>query len=166
MSPFIVTLIQIAVLAYALIGGVFLAFSDFIMRSLAHTGGSGGVEAMQVINREVYRWVFMSLFLGMAVVSLVITGYAALNLDGPAIALILMSGLVYFVGCFCVTVFFNVPMNEALAGMNFTSEAAQDYWTGTYLPRWTRWNTVRTVACVLSAAMLLVGLLWLVQTQS
>ena len=65
MSPFFILLMQVAILAYALVGGVFLAFSDFIMRSLSLTGGLGGVEAMQVINREVFRWVFMTLFLGM-----------------------------------------------------------------------------------------------------
>jgi hypothetical protein len=76
MSPFPLFLMQFAILAYALLGGVFLAFSDFIMRSLSLTGGTGGVEAMQVINREVFRWVFMVLFLGMAAASLVIAGYA------------------------------------------------------------------------------------------
>ena len=70
MSPVIFILLQFSILAYALVGGVFLAFSDFIMRSLAHTSGIGGVDAMQVINREVFRWVFMALFIGMAPVSL------------------------------------------------------------------------------------------------
>ena len=73
-----------SILAYALVAGVFLAFSDFIMRSLALTGGTGGVEAMQVINREVFRWVFMTLFLGMAGVSIVVAGYAGVRLEtGP-----------------------------------------------------------------------------------
>jgi len=55
MSSFFFVLTQFAILAYALVGGVFLAFSDFIMRSLSLTSGVGGVEAMQVINREVFR---------------------------------------------------------------------------------------------------------------
>ncbi len=159
MSPFFVFLMQVAVLAYALVGGVFLAFSDFIMRSLALTGGSGGVEAMQVINREVFRWVFMALFLGLAAVSLVIAGYGATHLARPSGAPVLLAGLVYLVGCFGVTIRFNVPMNAALAGMDAASEATRAYWIGTYLPRWTFWNTVRTLACVLAAALLLVGLL-------
>ena len=33
MSPVIFLLMQFAILAYALVAGVFLAFSDFIMRS-------------------------------------------------------------------------------------------------------------------------------------
>lgn len=166
MSPFLFFLMQFAILAYALVGGVFLAFSDFIMRSLSLTGGVGGVEAMQVINREVFRWVFMALFLGMAAVSLVISGYAAISLSGPAGTMILLSGLVYLVGCFGVTVVFNVPMNEALAGMDLAADATQTYWTGTYLPRWTFWNTVRTVAFGLAAILLMTGLLWLTQSQT
>lgn len=165
MSPIFFFLMQIAILAYALVGGVFLAFSDFIMRSLAHTAGASGVEAMQTINREVFRWVFMSLFLGMAATSLIISGYAAINLEGPAGTLILLSGVVYLIGCFGVTVVFNVPMNEALASMDGSSEATRDYWIGTYLPRWTFWNTVRTFASGLAAALLLFGVLWMTQTQ-
>ncbi|WP_242500821.1 hypothetical protein [Tropicimonas sp. IMCC6043] len=65
MSPFFTYLMQAAILAYAFLGGVFLAFSDFIMRSLSLTTGTVGVETMQVINRQVFRWVFMALFLGM-----------------------------------------------------------------------------------------------------
>jgi len=166
MSPFFFILMQLAIVAYALVGGVFLAFSDFIMRSLALTGGTGGVEAMQVINREVFRWVFMALFLGMAAVSLVVAGYGANNLTHPAGALILIAGLVYLIGCFGVTVFFNVPMNEALAGMDLSQDATRAYWTDTYLPRWTFWNTVRTVACGVSAALLLFGLMWMTQAQA
>ena len=166
MSLVFFILMQFAILAYALVGGVFLAFSDFIMRSLSLTGGTGGVEAMQVINREVFRWVFMALFLGMPAVSLAIAGYGVVNLSHPAGALILAAGLVYLIGCFGVTVFFNVPMNEALAGMNLSEDATRAYWTGTYLPRWTFWNTVRTLACGVSAALLLFGLLWMIQAQA
>ena len=165
MSAFFFILVQFAIIAYALVGGVFLAFSDFIMRALSLTGGTGGVEAMQVINREVFRWVFMALFLGMAAVSLAIAGYGVANLDHPAGALILAAGLIYLIGCFGVTIFFNVPMNEALAGMKLSEDATRAYWTCTYLPRWTFWNTVRTLASVLAAALLLIGLNWSVQIQ-
>lgn len=153
-------LVQLGVLAYAFVGGVFLAFSDFIMRSLARTGGVGGVDAMQVINREVFRWIFMTLFLGMTAVSLFVSIFAALYLSGTPGTLILLAGLVYVVGCFGVTVFCNVPMNEALAKMDLSEGSTRDYWIATYLPRWTFWNTVRTIACAVSAALLLSGLSW------
>ncbi|MEL7300780.1 MAG: anthrone oxygenase family protein [Pseudomonadota bacterium] len=166
MSTAFFFLIQFTILAYALVGGVFLAFSDFIMRSLALTGGYGGVEAMQIINREVFRWVFMALFLGMAAASVAIAAYGAVSLSGAAGTVIMMAGLVYLVGCFGVTVAFNVPMNEALAGMDLSSDSTRAYWLQTYVPRWTFWNSVRTLACALSAALLLFGLLWLIQGQT
>ncbi len=166
MSTAFFFLMQFAIIAYALVGGVFLAFSDFIMRSLALTGGHGGVEAMQVINREVFRWVFMALFLGMAAVSVVVAGYGALGISGPAGTLIMTAGLVYLIGCFGVTVFFNVPMNEALAGMEMSSGTTHDYWLQTYVPRWTFWNSVRTFASAVAAVLLLFGLLWMTQSQT
>jgi len=159
MSTAFFLLAQFAILAYALVGGVFLAFSDFIMRSLMRTGGHGGVEAMQAINREVFRWIFMTLFLGMAAVSLFVAGYGALGLSGPAGTLIMLAGIVYVIGCFGVTVVFNVPMNEALARMEMSADATRAYWLQVYVPRWTFWNTVRTAACTVSAALLLLGLL-------
>lgn len=166
MSALVLILLQVSILAYAIVAGVFLAFSDFIMRSLAHTGGMGGVEAMQIINREVFRWVFMTLFLGMAALSALIVVYGALNFAGGPHLLIILGALVYLIGCFAVTVFFNVPMNEALAKMDLSTDATRDYWTGIYLPHWTMWNTVRTCACALAAAMMLFGLVWLTQVQA
>ncbi|MBV6656621.1 MAG: DUF1772 domain-containing protein [Devosiaceae bacterium] len=155
--------LQLSILAYALVAGVFLAFSDFIMRSLALTGGAGGVEAMQVINREVFRWVFMALFLGMAALSIIIAGYAWVNLDSPAGTLIMLGALVYLFGCFGVTVAFNVPMNQALENMELASEVTRAYWLETYVPRWTFWNSVRSGAAALSSTLLMFGLLWLSQ---
>ncbi|OAN77832.1 hypothetical protein A8B78_13790 [Jannaschia sp. EhC01] len=166
MSPIIFIFLQLAIIAYALVSGVFLAFSDFIMRSLAQTGGGGGVDAMQIINREVFRWVFMALFIGLAPVSLLIAAYGGIYVGNGPGNVIMLAGVIYFIGCFGVTVGFNVPMNEALAGMDVTADTTRDYWTGTYLPRWTFWNTVRTVASGLSSALLLFGLLWATQTQA
>ena len=165
MSTAFFFLFQFAILAYALVGGVFLAFSDFVMRSLAHIDGAGGVEAMQSINREVFRWIFMVLFIGLAPVSLFVAGYGGWVLGGQPGTLMLLAGIIYFVGCFGVTVVFNVPMNEALAEMDANADMTRSYWEGTYLPRWTFWNSVRTVACAVSAALLLFALLWVNQLQ-
>ena len=166
MSIAVLGLMLLSILAYALVAGVFLAFSDFIMRSLALTGGAGGVEAMQVINREVFRWVFMALFLGMAAASVLIAGYAWLGLPGPAGTLIGLAAAVYLVGCFGVTVAFNVPLNEALAGMDPGAQATRDWWLDRYVPRWTVWNSVRTGAALVASALLLVGLVWMIGEQA
>jgi uncharacterized membrane protein len=158
MSVFVFLLAQASVLAFGLVSGVFLAFSDFIMRSLAQTGGSGGVEAMQVINREVFRWMFMTLFLGLAPVSLVLVGLGVTG-GGATGGYLAAAGLLYLVGCFGVTVVFNVPMNTALGTFEAGSAAARDYWFGTYLPNWTFWNGVRAVASAGAAILTMTALL-------
>ncbi len=53
MSPHLFYCAHLTVIAYALVGGVFLAFPDFIIQAPSLTGGRAGTEVMQVINREV-----------------------------------------------------------------------------------------------------------------
>jgi uncharacterized membrane protein len=118
---------------------------------------------MQVINREVFRWIFMALFLGMAALSVVVIAFGFIGLSGSGATLIVLAGFVYLLGCFGVTIFCNVPMNEALAGMETMSSQTHDYWLQTYVPRWTFWNSVRTLACILSAGLLLAGLMVIAQ---
>ena len=127
MSPVIFFLTQFAILAYALVAGVFLAFSDFIMRSLGKTGGSGGIDAMQSINREVYRWIFMTLLIGLVPISLVFVGYAVFNPAAPTSLLLASAGLIYVVGCFGITAGRNVPMNEKLAKMDLARPETATY---------------------------------------
>ena len=159
MSLWFTLLIQFSILGFAILAGVFLAFSDFIMRSLALTSGTGGIEAMQVINREVFRWIFMALFLGLVPVSLVLVGYGLTSLDGTARTMIVLAGVVYLIGSFGVTARFNVPMNEMLAGMETGRDITKMYWSEVYLPRWVFWNSVRTAACAASAILLMIGAL-------
>ncbi|WP_370251306.1 DUF1772 domain-containing protein [Nioella sp.] len=151
---------QGAVLAYGLLGGVFLAFSDFIMRSLSLVGGHGGVEAMQVINREVFRIVFMALFLGMAPVSALLVVHGLAWGEGSGALLLAAAGGVYLLGCFAVTVAGNVPLNEALAGLDTRAPDTIRYWQDVYLPRWTFWNSLRTAACALASVLAMLGLVW------
>ena len=75
---------EFSVIAYALVAGVFLTFSDFVMRSLAATQPAGGIEAMQLINRKVFRTLFMVLLIGMAVVSPIMAAFAIWQEGGPA----------------------------------------------------------------------------------
>lgn len=154
MSFWLLLVVQLSALACAILGGVFLAFSDFLMRSLSLATQPAGVEVMQVINREVFRFVFIPLFLAMVPVSIFLAGYGWLRLSGPTGGLIIASALVYLLGAFGVTILCNVPLNNQLAAFADGSTGAQDFWVTTYLRDWTSWNTVRTMACIASAGML------------
>jgi uncharacterized membrane protein len=63
-----------ALLGSAVIGGVFFAFSSFVMKALARIPSSEGVAAMQSINVVVIIPTFLSVFMGTTVLSLGVLG--------------------------------------------------------------------------------------------
>lgn len=143
-------------LLMALVAGVFLAFSDFVMRSLAAARPAAGVEAMQLINRKVYASVFLVWLLGLAPVATALALYAGLAIDGPARGWFIAGGALYVLGTFLVTMLGNVPMNRRLDTMVPQGPATHVYWS-TYATVWTWWNHIRTVAAALAAAAFLIG---------
>ena len=146
---FEITLIA-ATLATGLVAGVFLTFSDFVMRALGRAEPAAAIEAMQMINREVYRSIFMTLLMGLAGVSILL-GIAGIFFVGRDMALWLAAAAgSYVVGVMAVTASKNVPMNQRLDQMEHQSTGAQAYWF-TYMRAWTRWNHLRWVAALASA---------------
>lgn len=100
MSALVFVPFHISILGYAFVGGVVLTFSDSITRSLAHTSDRSGMEAKQITNREVFRWVFIAIFLGLAALSVFVAIYGAFTPSpGPEI-LIFMGAIIYLTGCF------------------------------------------------------------------
>jgi uncharacterized membrane protein len=97
----------------------------------------------------------MTVFMGTAALSLVLV--AALAFGRHANAALLAAGSVaYVIGCFGVTLAFNVPLNNRLAALE--GAPAADYWPE-YVAPWVRWNTVRTVASLLSAGLFVAALI-------
>ena len=156
-------LTTLALLGSALIGGVFFAFSSFVMRALARAPAQEGIAAMQLINVTVINRSFLGAFMGTTVVSLVIvaTTITALNniiLTEPAAIFALAGATLYFVGTFLVTMLGNVPLNKRLASVAATDTSAHEVWKH-YLQRWTLWNHVRTLAATMAAVFYVLGLM-------
>lgn len=145
MSTLLLVLICLAAICCAVIAGVFLTFSDFVMRSLNATTQPGGIEAMQVINREVFRTVFMVQLIGMVVVSLLLIYLAWSSTSTNDVTHIYAGSATYLIAVFAVTMLGNVPLNERLDDMNHTDADTLTYWRTIYYPRWVRWNHIRTI---------------------
>ena len=146
---------QLAVIATGLVAGVFLTFSDFVMRSLAASEAIAGAEAMQEINRKVYGSIFLTLFLGMTAGSAGLIG-AGLLTGGPAAPWLIGGGAIYLSCVFGVTVLGNVPMNQRLDALPPADKTTLDYW-GEYAVRWTRLNHVRTIGSAAAAIAFLIA---------
>lgn len=140
-------LILFTCLGAATVGGVFFAFSSFVMKALAQLPPAQGVAAMQRINVVVINPWFLGVFAGTLLLSMACGVVAFLS----GSSLLLAAGLLYAVGTFGVTGALNVPRNERLARMDAASPEAAAYWP-VYAREWTFWNHVRTVAALASAA--------------
>jgi uncharacterized membrane protein len=145
-------------LSSALVAGVFQSFSDFVMRALIAAKPSAGMESMQMINRTVFRSVFLVMLLGLAPASLALGAYAFLWMSGASASWIIAGAVTYIISVFLVTMLGNVPMNNRLDRMDSGSAGSVDYWQ-IYGLVWTRWNHVRTLGslaaaiCFLAAAV-------------
>jgi uncharacterized membrane protein len=150
-------LVFFAAIGSAVVGGVFYAFSTFVMKALRRLPAQEGVAAMQSINVAVINPMFLGLFLGTAAVcaGVVVAGVARWGERGTGY--LLAGAALNLVGTFGVTVACNVPLNNRLAGVRPTGSEAVQEWER-YVKRWTVWNHVRTVAGVVAAALLVIAL--------
>lgn len=140
-------LLQIATVVAAVgcgvAGGVFFAFSAFVMRALDGVRPAVAVSAMQSINRSAVTAPFMILLFGAALICVVL-GVVGVASWGRAGARWLVGGAaIYLGGVIAVTIAANVPRNHALAAAAPTAET----WAA-FAPGWTTWNHVRSAAAI------------------
>jgi len=145
-------------LGSALIGGIFFAFSSFVMKALARVPSSEGIAAMQSINVVVLNPSFLGIFMGTAVISLAVAVLAVKGWGTPSAPFFVAGALLYLAGTFLVTAFGNVPLNDRLAAVVATDPASVAVWEH-YLDRWTLLNTIRTAAAAGAALMFTLGLI-------
>lgn len=153
----VVTLV--CALGSGLIGGVFFAFSSFVMKALGHLPPAPGVLAMQSINVVVLNPWFLTPFVGTLGACGVAVLLSLLHWQGLRTAVIVAGGIAYVVGTFLVTMLCNVPRNDALAAVSAESPEAAALWVD-YLSSWTQWNHVRALAALVAAAAFTLALWW------
>lgn len=145
-----------AAVGSGLIAGLFFVFSICVMRALSELPDACGTAAMQAINRVIVNPVYLLAFMGTAALSAAVS-VIVLGLLDDANPILAAGALAYVIGGFLVTIVFNVPMNDALADLDADAPDSAAVWQD-YLVRWTRWNHVRTVACILASTLLILGL--------
>ena len=139
----------------AVIGGVFSAFSEFVMSALLKTESAGAIEAMQHINRDVIKTQFVAGIISIAIFSLLFTLYGIAVFEGAALGTLILAAAVYLPSVFLMTMLGNVPMNNRLESLDHKSDQAHAYWRE-YAEKWTRFNHLRSVGSVLTAGLYVV----------
>ena len=147
----------LAALGSGLVGGVFFGFSGFVMKALARLRPAQGIAAMQSINMVAVTPPLMIALFGTALACVALVVSSLPKWREPVAMLRLAGGGLYLVGTVLVTIVRNVPMNNTLASVDPESTEGATQWAR-YVPGWTAWNTVRTVAAIAAAAMLSLAL--------
>lgn len=156
--PLLQLLTGLAVLTVTLSAGLFLTFSDFVMRSLRASAPTTGIQAMQMINREIMKSVTITLLLGNAGLTAGLAVFCYfITPDSAATTLLMAASAFYILGVLGLSFVFNVPMNNKLDKMAPNSPEAESYWQ-IYVSRWTFWNTGRVLATLASAICLLLAI--------
>lgn len=157
MTTMTLVLVLVAALGSALVGGIFFAFSNFVMPALGRAPSPAGIQAMQSINVVVLNRGFLALFAGTALLFLVLAILGLLQWSSAHGPYLLGAAAAYLAGTWGVTIAGNVPLNDRLARQVPGEAEAERQWAH-YLERWTRLNTQRTGAAVLAAVLLLLAL--------
>lgn len=148
----VVLLLWFGAISCGLLAGVYFAFSSFIMTALARIEQACGTAAMNSINSTILSSIFMPFFYGSTLASFALAIVGLIRRGEPGAMPMLAGGLTYIAGMFLCTLFFNVPLNHALAAIDPASGEGAPVWRS-YLKSWTRWNHVRTISSIAATAL-------------
>ena len=158
MDQILILLVVLCALGCGAIGGVFFAFSNFVMPALARLASAEGIHAMQAINVTVLNRLFLGTFMGTGLLSITAIVGALLRWDGTSSVCVVLGGATYVLGSILVTMRGNVPLNNALMRVAHADAPGEAIWRS-FLRDWTKWNHVRTIACFVAMALFIAALL-------
>jgi uncharacterized membrane protein len=145
MGYLVYVLTLLTALGCGLVGGVLIAFSDFIMPALERVAPEPAVAAMREVNASARQSWFLRVLALTAALSVALIVVALMRWHMPDSALLLLGAALFLIGTVLVSLVCNAPRNDALA-----RDAAQ--WPD-YLAHWTRWNHVRAASALSAAAL-------------
>ncbi|MCL9804320.1 DUF1772 domain-containing protein [Flavobacterium amniphilum] len=141
----------------ALMAGLFYAYTCSVNLGLGKLSDIEYIKAMQSINREIQNPVFFSCFFG-TLILIPLSAFLQYNQQATFKAwLLLTAAVTYAIGVFGVTVFGNVPLNEALENFNTIGVAKEviQHQRALFETKWNLLNTVRTVFSILTVMLLI-----------
>ena len=154
MMSLLLWLDKVAIISFGFIGGVYFAFSFFVMQSLKKTSAPNAIRTMNTINLVILKSPFMLLFFFSSFIACILFFenlilHKIISNEGFA-------SLIFLVGMFFCTAVKNVPLNNKLADFDFSdpSRNPEIEWSY-YYQNWIKWNHIRTGACFLSMVLLI-----------
>ena len=145
----------------ALIAGLMYSYLISINPAFARLTDREYISAMKAINEAIQNPLFFMSFMGAALL-LPLATY--LNYHQPIelrFLFLLAASIIYIIGCFGITIAYNVPLNNILA--NFSPDlSSSEQITSMRLSfekPWNYWHTIRTFASTISLILTVIACL-------
>jgi uncharacterized membrane protein len=153
----------LSTLLCALVAGFVFAFASVAMPGIRSLSDHDFLQAFKAMDRVIQnnQPLFMLVWAG-SVVALVASAVLGISrLDGADRLLIVSATAIYLLGVQLPTATINIPLNNRLQAddLGTLTESELHDLRSDFEPRWTRWNSIRTVFAVLSSTLLIILLL-------
>ena len=145
---------EVAIISFGFIGGVYFAFSFFVMHSLNKHNPSEAIKIMNSINQVILKSPFIILFFFSSFIALVL--FIDNLISKTLISDQGFASLIFVVGMFLCTALKNVPLNRKLNDFNDSKNDPETEWMY-YYKHWLKWNHVRTASCFISMLLLVLS---------
>ena len=147
-----------AIILTGLSAGLFYAWSVSVIPGTRKIIDITYLESMQSINRAILNPAFYLIFMGSPLV-LALSTFQHFK-SGTIFWILLAATLLYVIGTFGVTIFGNVPLNDALDALDLASlsDIQRSEFRNSYETKWNRLHWIRALFSVLAFIISLISL--------
>ena len=141
--------------------GLFFTWSFSVTKGLARLSDDNYVKAFQSLNKAILNPAFGAVFWG-APLSLIISTILYYQQPLPGIFWhLLISAIVYLVGCIVITFAGNIPLNNSLEKFDLKASSSDDIKQkrAGFEGRWNRLNMIRTISSSIAFIVLIIACL-------
>jgi uncharacterized membrane protein len=156
-----ITVLAIAAVMTALSAGLFYSYSCSVNPGLGRLPDDAYIKAMQAINRAILNPVFFLSFMGTAFLLPASTIFFAGQPSSARFICLLLASVAYLVGVIGVTIFGNVPLNEALDKFDLSGVTTAEITArrAAFEIPWNRLHEIRTWAAFVSLVLVVIACL-------
>ncbi len=141
----------------ALMAGLFYSYTCSVVPGLKMLSNAEYLAAMQSINKAIQNPIFFLCFFGILLLLPICTYVHFSTPATPRFWFILSAAIVYFAGVFSVTIFGNIPLNNALEKFNLLNATTESIalQRSLYENKWNTLNTIRTISSFASLVLII-----------
>ncbi|MEM7587687.1 MAG: DUF1772 domain-containing protein [Acidobacteriota bacterium] len=159
MEPLQIALIA-TILLCALVAGLTFTFATVVMPGLGELSDREYLQGFKAIDGVIQNRqpAFMVVWIGSVIALAATLVLGVQQLAGAELMLLMAAAGIYVFGVQVPTAVVNIPLNNQVQALDLASLDAQALARARsdFEPRWTRWNTIRTILACLAVVLLIV----------